>query len=183
MPDQPYRNPKLVETVVGALARQQVFGEGQGCLGEDMARAALARGVYTCRIFWALYDDDPKNAGLILQEVLNNSDDFLVSPTIGHVRGVKLRIKGLELYTDNDILRDDRLPLLRLLPPSLDPESALVRLLTANPDSRKEKDAWPAIKQQFPDFSRRAFDQLWPIARRRSGLPAKAPPGAKRKTK
>jgi hypothetical protein len=180
MPDQSYRNPKLVETVVGAFARWAVPGE---CLDEDMARAALARGVYACGIFWALYDDDPKNAGPILQEVLNDSADFLVSPRLGHVRGVKLRIKGLELYTDSDILRDDRLPLLRLLPPSLDPESALVRLLTDNPNARKVKDAWPAIREQFPSCSKRAFDNLWPIARRRSGLPAKAPPGAKRKTK
>jgi hypothetical protein len=180
MPAQSYRNPKLVETVVGAFARWAVPGE---CLGEDMARAALARGVYACGIFWALYDEDPRNAGPILQELLNDSDDFLVSPRIGHVRGVKLRIKGLELYTDSDILRDDRLPLLHLLPPSPDPESALVRILTVNPDSRKEKDAWPEISEQFPGFSHRAFLNLWPIARRRSGLPAKAPPGAKRKTK
>jgi hypothetical protein len=180
MPDQSYRKPKLVETVVGAFARWAVPGE---CLGEDMARAALARGVYTCGIFWALYEDDPKNAGSILQEVLNDSDDFVVSPRIGHVRGVKLRIKGLEIYTDKDILRDDHLPLLRLLPPSPDPESALVQILTANPDSRKEKDAWPAIRQQFPGFSHNAFLKLWPIARMRSGLPAEAPPGAKRKTK
>jgi hypothetical protein len=114
MPDQSYRKPKLVETVVGAFARHSVPGD---CLGEDMARAALARGVYACGIFWALYEDDPKNAGPIMLEVLNNSDDFLVSPRIGHVRGVKLRIKGLELYTDSDILRRS--------PPSCAPVAAL----------------------------------------------------------
>jgi hypothetical protein len=77
MPDQSYRNPKLVETVVGALAHWPVLGVGE-CLGEDMARAALARGVYACGIFWALYDEDPKNAGPVLQEILNDSNDFLV---------------------------------------------------------------------------------------------------------
>jgi hypothetical protein len=182
MPDQSYRNPKLVETVVGALAREQVLGEGQGFLGEDMAHAALARGVYTSRLFWALYDDDPKNAEPILQEVLNDSDDFLVSPRIDHVRGVKLRIKGLELYTDKDILRDDRLPLVHLLPPSLDPESALVRLLTVNPNASRE-DALKAVCEQFPRFSKRAFDNLWPQARRDAGLPSRGDPGRKPKLK
>ena len=147
-----------------------------------MARAALARGVYTCGIFWALYDDDPKNAGPILQEVLNNSDDFLVSPRIGHVRGVKLRIKGLELYTDSDILRDDRLPLLHLLPPSSNAESALTTFLTVNPNASRE-DALKAVREQFPDYTKRAFDRFWPQARRDAGLPSRGDPGPKPKLK
>jgi hypothetical protein len=69
-----------------------------------------------------------------------------------------------------------------LLPPSLDPESALVRLLTANPIASRE-DALKAVREQFPDYTKRAFDRFWPQARRDAGLPSRGDPGPKPKLK
>src|SRR5262249_10942311 len=161
---------------------------------EDKARKMLARfGFDADQLLWALRGRDWECIERILLEALN-SDDFTTVPKIdGPVRAVRLRyggriagtpledVEGADLYTDSGIVPGNRI-LLRLLPPSPDPESALVRFLIVNPDATRE-EALKAVRNEFPDFAERAFDRFWPQARKAASLPARAPPGAKRKQK
>jgi hypothetical protein len=162
--------------------------------GPQDARQRLVCSLF--RAFWALLPSDDwewERIERILIDALH-SDDFITVPKInGPVRAVRLRygdpiadtpiqnIEGVELFTHSDIVPGNRV-LLRLLPPSPDPESALVRFLIVNPDTTRE-EALKAVRNEFPDFAKRAFDRFWSQARKAASLPARAPPGAKRKQK
>jgi hypothetical protein len=184
MPCQSYRNPALVETIITALTRWH---------GEDKTRRMLASGLYADTLFWALPRDDWEWERIerILIDALN-SDDFMTVPKInGPVRAVRLRygdripdtpiqnIEGVEFFTHTGIVPGDRV-LLRLLPPSLDPESALTNFLTVKPDATKE-EALNAVHDRFPDFTPYAFERLWPQARKAAGLPPKGEAGRRPK--
>jgi len=183
MPCQFYRNPALVDAIFRAFARWH---------GEDKARAMLASGVEVDEIFLLLRDTPGVDTHAILLAALT-SGDFATVPKVGPVRAVRLRrtgrladthldnFDGVNLFTDSGIVAGDRV-LLRLLPPSPDPESALVRFLIVNPDATRE-EALKAVRNEFPDFAKRAFDRFWSQARKAASLPARAPPGAKRKQK
>jgi len=183
MPCQFYRNPALVETVTSALSR---------CYGEDKARKMLARfGFDADQLLWALRGRDWECIERILLEALN-SDDFTTVPKIDSpVRAVRLRyggriagthledVEGADLYTDSGIVPGNRI-LLRLLPPSPDPESALVNFLTVNPNATKE-ESLNAVHDRFPDFTPYAFERLWPQARKAAGLSPKGEAGRPKK--
>jgi hypothetical protein len=192
MPGQAYRNPELVETIVGALARFSFRkaswpADSVHQRMEDRARAKLAEGVEIIHLLWALRPRPFPDRERILIEALN-SEDFITLPRIaGPVRTIRVRYdqrtndESVDLYTDSGIVPSNA-HLLRLLPPSPDPESALVRFLIVNPDAAR-KEALKAVRNEFPDFAKRAFDRFWPQARKAASLPARAPPGAKRKQK
>jgi hypothetical protein len=192
MPCQSYRNPALVETIISALARFSFRkaswpADSVHQRMEDRARARLAEGVEVIHLLSALVPRPVPDRIRILIEALN-SEDFITVPKIdAPVRAIRVRYnqrtdkESVDLYTDSGIVRGSGF-LLLLLPPSLDPESALVRFLIVNPDGTRE-EALKAVRNEFPDFAKRAFDRFWPQARKAASLPARAPPRAKRKQK
>jgi hypothetical protein len=190
MPGQAYRNPELVETIVGALARFSFRkaswpADSVHQRMEDRARVRLAEGVEIIHLLWALRPRPFPDRTRILVEALN-SEDFITVPKIdGPVRTIRVRYdqrtndESVDLYTDSGIVPSND-HLLRLLPPSSDPESALINFLTVNPDATRE-EALNAVHDRFPDFTPYAFERLWPQARKAAGLPPKGEAGRRRK--
>ena len=164
-----------VETIIQALARG---------IGPDKARAMFLEGVELNWIRRAVVNmgagDDPYR---ILRAAFETGGVTLV-PNIGPIRDVRERrgldrwdFGGVYLYTDREkVVADSHL--LRLLPSSGDPGSALESLLTANPRATR-KEALKALRGQF-DISGHAFEHLWPRARKDAGLPPHASPGRPR---
>ena len=135
-----YRNPALVERIVAALARFS-FRKADWPADEvwqrmqDRARVRLAEGVEISELLPKLSRHEARfilECTIILKEAIN-SGDFLTVPKIaGPVRAIKIRHdeltgeESLDLYTDSGIVPGND-HLLRLLPPSSDPESAGAR--------------------------------------------------------
>src|SRR5262245_54248284 len=191
MPSQAYRNPALVETIVGALAR---FSFRKACWPadsvhqrmEDRARAKLAEGVAVSDLLGTLRPRPFPDRERILIEALN-SEDFITLPRIaGPVRTIKVRFnlrtgeEWVDLYTDSDIVTvSDHL--LFLLPPPPDAFSALVNFLKVYGDTRSKEEAFNAVHAQFPDYTDYAINRDWVPARVAARLPPKADSGRKRK--
>jgi hypothetical protein len=191
MPGQAYRNPELVETIVGALARFSFRkaswpADSVHQRMEDRARAKLAEGVAVSDLLGTLRPRPFPDRERILIEALN-SEDFITLPRIaGPVRTIKVRFnlrtgeEWVDLYTDGNIVTVSN-HLLFLLPPPLDAFSALVNFLKVYGDTRSKKEAFNAVHAQFPDYTDYAINRDWVPARVAARLPPKADSGRKRK--
>jgi hypothetical protein len=155
-----YRNPALVERIVAALARFS-FRKADWPADEvwqrmqDRARVRLAEGVEISELLPKLSRHEARfilECTIILKEAIN-SGDFLTVPKIaGPVRTIKMRHdeltgeESLDLYTDSGIVPGND-HLLRLLPPSSDPESA---------GAPQHLDAAPAAKPSRKPAAKRS---------------------------
>jgi hypothetical protein len=159
---QSYRNPDLVEDIVLTLVLCH-----PGLKVVDTVSTKLAEGLKLGEVLLALWrnpfakltsDDARERRCRDTLIAILSCEDFIIKPRIDGPIGVITRCEegviGVELYTDNDILRGDRLPLLRLLSPSSDAESAPVQrsleeVELAEPESKPRKKG-QGRKEKFP---------------------------------